>query len=253
MDTTLPPTLSNALDRYWSGVLGCDPLQLHAQSHQIIVSGQSPGLTALRCDTHWVFSLHPQISPRIVDDLLPLLETQDDLAYHSEAIYAITRNYGVAYPYGPSELVYCIRNWLQMPTPLHPFRRLTPIDTPIIEQFRFGMGGYLDWSIDESEIWLCVFGIFDGERLVATGATRQWQETICELYVDTLPAYRGRGYANTLGYAITRWIMHETPYIAQSGGQLTNVPSMKMSKRLGHRFYGILLMNDLGRTENTQS
>ncbi|MCS7071621.1 MAG: GNAT family N-acetyltransferase [Anaerolinea sp.] len=131
-------------------------------------------------------------------------------------------------------------------TPIE-FRPLRPADADTVDQFRVGMGGLLDWRIDDPQHWPYVIGHFAQERLIAAAAVCNWGDVIAETYVDTLPEFRGQGLATALTYEITRWIVEETSWIAQAGGEVVNTPSGRIARRLGYVFYGYLFMNNLAR------
>lgn len=243
---TLPAWARTQIDAYWADFLGCTPADLRPAQSVITRSDKSPGLTAFRADGEWIIALAPDADSAAADAVLPLLESGDhtDKAVRDH-MHLIMEQYEFDYFYGPSELLYLTRDML-LPVPGVPFRQLTTADTGIVDAFRVGMGGTLDWKINEAQ-WPYTIGHFDGSTLIAAAAVCNWGGGIAETYVDTLPAYRGRGLANALTYEITRWIVEDAGWIAQAGGEVYNTPSGRISRRLGYAFYGHLFMNNLAR------
>lgn len=241
-----PLALSARVDEYWANFFSCSPAELRPASTTVIRSANSPGLTALRTGAHWLIGLHPDTDQAAAAAAIPLLEKGDpaDRPTH-DLLHDLMRQQGFESFYGPSELLYMTADML-IPYDTVITRPLTPADTDIIDGFRVGMGGVLDWKVGDAD-WPYVIGHFDGETLISAAAVYDWGHDIAETYVDTLPSHRGRGLANALTYEITRWIVQERGWIAQAGGEIVNTPSGRISRRLGYRLYGTLFMNNLAR------
>jgi RimJ/RimL family protein N-acetyltransferase len=89
--------------------------------------------------------------------------------------------------------------------------------------------------------WLRIFGYFCGEELVATCGVRLWGDLLAEIYIDTAPAYRRRGYGKAVTAAALHWIQTATPYYAESVVELSNQPSLRLMHSLGFTSYGYLV------------
>lgn len=236
------------IDAYWSDLLQCSSADLRPEQSLITVSERSSGLAAIRLNANWVVAVNPAYDRAVAAEVLTRLERAEltDRA-DRDALHSYMTDQGFPEFYGPSELLYLTREMLIPVSPVS-FRRLLPEDADIVDPFRIGMGGVLDWRIDDPVQWPYVIGHFADDQLIAAAAVYNWGNIIAETYVDTLPAFRGRGLANALTYEITRWIVEETPWIAQAGGEVVNTPSARISRRLGYEFYGYLFMNNLART-----
>ncbi|MGQ9908991.1 MAG: GNAT family N-acetyltransferase [Candidatus Flexifilum sp.] len=245
--SALPQPLVTRIDSYWSALLGCVPSELRPAHPTIIVSDTSPGLTALRLNENWVVAAHPDYGRTLAENVLSQLQAIDIASRTDhDALHQSLRELGFPEFYGPSELLYLTRDML-VPVQSVTFRTLQPADAAVVDEFRAGMGGVLDWHIDDPERWPYVIGHFAEDRLIAAAAVCNWGDVVAETYVDTLPEFRGRGLATALTYEITRWIVEETPWIAQAGGEVINTPSGRIARRLGYELYGYLFMNNLAR------
>jgi GNAT superfamily N-acetyltransferase len=251
------------VDAYWADLLGIRVSVLNAPAPSVYIDegGIAPcigvfraGAWKLRLASHLAASAGSLIAQ--LDACSAAYQADDAAATataHSAVQHTIARQIEAAV-YGPSELVYCARG-AKRPTPPVAHRPITPADGEAVRRFRDGMGGWLAWAGDawpddaaHEPGWARMIGHWEGDRLVATAAAYVWHERIAELYVDTLPDWRGRGLATGLGGHITEWVHTHTPYVMQSGGEVTNIPSMRMSQRIGFSFYGMLVMTDLSRT-----
>lgn len=242
-------------DHYWAALLGCTPEVLCGDDF-VVLHQRAPGeVMAVWRRGSWKLSVGSDIDNIFTDAVRDALDAfssiweRDDsqaIAYAHQGIQSLLQRHFGSVFYGPAELLYCTPDTLR-PTPLVEHCTLNLADSAAIAQFRAEMGGWLAWDAVHSEGWLRIIGAFEGERLVATAGLYAWEDTIAELYVDTVPDRRGRGYATALGGDAARWTLENTSLLAQSGGELPNIASAKMSSHIGYRFYGMLLMNDLSR------
>ncbi|MEZ4679230.1 MAG: GNAT family N-acetyltransferase [Caldilineaceae bacterium] len=101
--------------------------------------------------------------------------------------------------------------------------------------------GPLAWSLEYPEIWVRIFGVFERGRLVSTCAVRVWGELLAEIYVDTLPTYRRRGYGRAVSQAALTWIHSETSYYAESVVELSNLASLYLMQSIGFEPYAYMV------------
>lgn len=245
-------------DEYWAALLGCTPEALRGEA-AVFQHARSPDeIVAVFRAGSWKLSISPAAPAALLASLQHSLAAFSTVwaSGDSQAIDEAHRQLRAWLAaqidtvfYGPAELVYCTLDTL-LPAPTVEYRELSADDSAAILEFQDAMGGWLAWDITAPAHWLRIIGAFEQERLVATAGLYAWENQIAELYVDTVPDRRGRGYATALGSIVTRWVLEQTPLLAQSGGELTNIASAKMSSYIGYQIYGMLFMNDFSRTGN---
>ena len=211
------------------------------------------GLDALPgSETNWILSLAPEIDVEAVAPLVQALgrwrpSVAATVGLHPEsghgqagALRNLLAAVGLTEVYGPAQVLYC------EPASFRPgdeagVRPLTAEDGPAVARFRMGMGR-LAWHLDDPERWIAAFGLFNGDELISAAAIQIWGDCIGEVYVDTLPQYRGRGYATMLTRTATQWLLAETSLIPQYDAELTNPASLRVAQTVGYVPYGWLFM-----------
>ena len=235
------------IDAYWATFLGCEPALLYPTQPVTLWSENSPGLVGLQTEKHWLLALHPATShqPGLLAALSPLLEPSQVPAparWQAAVPYQLPRR-AFADLYGPAHLLYCSQ--VQWPAdPALPIRLLSSRDQASVQHFQQAMGSVV-WQLNQPSIWPRIGGIFQDGRLVAAGAVRCWGNAIGEIFVDTLPAYRNRGYAKALTSYLTAWVLRETPWLPQYDAEVHNVPSLCVARAVGYTHYGLLLIGSL--------
>ncbi len=242
--SALPPAVLQVVDTYWAHFLGCSPAALRALQPTTIRRTAGPDLVALRTTGAWTISMSDRAMRRIdAGALQGLLERLPEDGRHDTELATSLDRAGLPGIHGPARLHY-VTPALFRPAPAVPFRRLTAIDHAEFERFTAGMGGYVDYLLDDPR-FPYVIGSFVEGVLASVGAVQVWGGLLAETYGDTLPEYRGHGLARGLVSELTRWILDETPYIAQEDGIRANTASMRIGERLGYVPYGTLVMNNL--------
>lgn len=230
--------LLRLVDQYWGHFLGCSSELLRSTTEPyLLTTTAQPGLWALACGGGWVVATpaavgeecRPQIAACFRPGQLPTQEQLQRLCQPS-ALSSL---------YGPAMI------FLQ-PAPaaslsVEPaIRPLTNNDHAHVATFAAATGS-LPWSLAEPDGWLQIFGYFCAEELVATCGVRLWGDLLAEIYIDTAPAYRCRGYGKAVTAAALHWIQTATPYHAESVVELTNQPSLRLMHSLGFVPYGYLV------------
>ena len=259
----VPAWLRPQLDRYWAATLACPAELLYAKRPVIVESAASPGILGIQIQHHWIFTLHPDSVKRGATALVEALMTSPDSRLPDSAqVHASWQQAGFLNVYGPAYLLYCTSLAKRSPTPgtnavqrhtgpamsradrsrpAPAIDQLGEHDCVAVERFQQEMG-VIAWRLGQPSVWPRICGVFDGGQLVATGAIRLWENTIGEIFVDTLPRHRGRGYAKALAGHLTDWMLRETAWIPQYDAEIENLPSLKIAYRLGYQFYGVMLL-----------
>ncbi|HEL2978617.1 TPA: GNAT family N-acetyltransferase [Stenotrophomonas maltophilia] len=126
----------------------------------------------------------------------------------------------------------------QHPAPPH-LRLLGPDDAAVFDVFQNSATAQdLDAAWVELDHWQ-VFGIFDGQRLVAAGSMYPWSldPALADMGVLTLPEARGRGHARQLVHAMAAFA-HAAGLQPQYRCQLDNRASIITAERSGLCAFG---------------
>lgn len=249
----IPEAIRPAIDAYWSSFLGCTEDLLYPAHRVSLRSSRSPGVLGLQTQRHWLFAFAPSVTTSGVRwwmyGILPLLATRRGAlpGWHplwqrgwQRVASRLGRRSGLVDIYGPAYLLYCSQVIPQAEQAVA-IRPLTAADQPAVQQFQQGMGVVV-WQLDQPQLWPRLCGIFQDGQLVATGAVRLWADAIGEIFVDTLPLYRKRGYARALTAHLTDWVLCETPWLPQYDTTADNLPSLRVAHAVGYRSYGMMLL-----------
>jgi len=226
------------VDQYWGQFFGCGSELIRCPpAPYLLTTAAQPGLWALTCGGSWVVAASPigeeglpaQLAACFRPDQLP---AQDQLQ-------SLRHAFPGASPFGPA-ILFLHHEPAALP-PIDPsIRPLTGDDQCHIAAFAATTDS-LSWTQEQANGWLRVFGYFCGQTLVATCGVYLWGDLLAEIYIDTLPAYRGRGYAKAVTTAALHWIATATPYYAESVVDLSNEPSLRLMHSLGFVPYGYLV------------
>lgn len=236
MTKSFSPTLLNRLDRYWANFPGYSTKSYHNSKTTILSSHSFPGLFAFATSNSLVFSVKASLDQEVAEKLSVEFGCRE--ALFVEQVICHLFLYNPKEVYGPAQVFYCSSSSFK-PGEEGQSRKLTLTDRKHIENFRTRMGR-LDWRLGELNC-PCVFGIFCDQELVSVAAVRVWGNLIGEVFVDTLPDYRNRGYAHTLVRVATRWILEETSLIPQYDAELINPASLRIAHAVGYQYYGQLI------------
>lgn len=236
--------VSSALDdlvsRYWATYFGCSARDLDGDQTLVVQSPAYTGLMAFSKGHGWVVGVPAQwgqaigraLSPYFVSRQLPNLNR----------VRQVLATRGALDLYGPARI------FLQPAPPLvHSqlarLRLLQLSDLPFLRTFEAEMGE-LAWSFGQGDGWLGAWGAFVDQRLVSVCAVRVWGELLAEIYIDTLPAYRHRGYGKAVTTAAVQWVQTNTPYLVESVVELVNESSLALMASLHFKPYGYLLLGE---------
>lgn len=233
------PTISFAqVDQYWGQFLGCNSeLVRNAPPPYLLTAATQPGLWALSCGGSWVVAMP--------DDWSAMQRAQIGACFqpnqlpNRDQLQPLLQTVTTPQLYGPA-LIYLHYPSTSQPTPDPAVRSLTRYDQAQIDAFAVAAGPP-PWSLAEAEIWLKVFGFFVEGALVATCGVRLWGDLLAEIYVDTLPTQRRRGYGRAVTATALHWIHTATPYYAESVVELSNQPSLHLMQSLGFTPYGYMV------------
>jgi len=237
------PTIDlTAIDHYWMNFLGCTKAQLYGEGATVICPQPAfEGLWAFARQGNWVVAAPPHwchaIGREITDCFRPnTLPTP-------QAVQQLLRHFPEQQLYGPSFLF--LHGAPIRPTlPAATIRPLTTSDAQAVAAFAAAATPTpIPWTLDEPTIWIKIFGLFVAERLVATCGVRLWGDLLAEVYVDTAPTARARGYGKAVTHAALAWIDRDTPYHAESVVELSNGASVQLLRRLGGTLYGHMVMS----------
>ncbi|MCE7982620.1 MAG: N-acetyltransferase [Caldilinea sp. CFX5] len=230
--------LVNLVDQYWGQFLGCgNDLVRHAPDPYLLTTIAQPGLWALRCGGRWVVATpeawHDNVRAHLAACFRPNhLPTLEQLQPFLQTIPATV-------VYGPA--IIFLHQAPDVHRPIEPsIRPLTYNDHRHVTAFAAATDP-LPWSLEQMDDWLRIFGYFCGQELVATCGVRLWGDLLAEIYIDTAPAYRRRGYGQAVTAAALHWIQTATPYYVESVVELSNQPSLRLMYSLGFTPYGYLV------------
>jgi GNAT superfamily N-acetyltransferase len=227
------------IDRYWADFLGCTMWQFcGARQTLVITNPAQAGLWAVARQGSWLVTLPP--------GWLEILRPQLDQCFRpgmlpkAEDLTALFAHLPPQEWYGPALI------FIHEPDPAAVgtdglVRPVTLRDERAVASFAAATP--IPWTLAEPQIWRKVFGLFVGERLVSSCAVRVWGDLLAEIYIDTDPAFRCRGYGKAVTHAALQWIQQDTPYYAESVVELTNRASVKLLSHLGGRPYGYTIMS----------
>ncbi|MEZ4736828.1 MAG: GNAT family N-acetyltransferase [Caldilineaceae bacterium] len=245
-----------SINAYWSSFLACTEGLLVPTRTLTVSSPNSPGILGLQTQRHWLFAVAPGVA-RVeaaawVRRVLFLLRVRRVWPTVWQPIWQRLWQWAVprlclhrtfAEIYGPAYVLYCSQVTPQASNAVT-VRLLTAADQQSVQQFHQTMGAVV-WQVDQPQLWPRLCGIFQDDHLVAAGAVRLWSDRIGEIFVDTLPQYRRRGYARALAHHLTDWVLRETPWLPQYDAEAHNLPSLRVAHAVGYCYYGMMLLGTL--------
>lgn len=237
--STIPAEYRARIDAYWADFLGCTTEQLRSPDHLAIASAGKDGLFAIKAglESGWKAAVAPGLEDVPLDALAALpLDDADSVA----AANHVLSKYGFDDVYGISQVTYCTSTQ-SIPRLEGDYRRLTPDDREQVMAFRAAMNRD-DWDFDDSDAWPVAFGIFEGDKLVCCTQVRVWDDTIGEIFTDTLPDYQSNGHGRILSAATLRWVLENTSWIPQGDFELTNEGSRRIAQSIGFQLYGWMII-----------
>lgn len=116
-------------------------------------------------------------------------------------------------------------------------RRLSYADIPLVDSMR-GMGWTLDTLPDEFEGWEPMLALFEDKGVVALAFSARNTPRAAECGVDTLPAYRGRGFAPAVVAAWARTV-RASGRVPLYSTSWENSASQAVARKLGLVQYGV--------------
>lgn len=252
----IPERIRPLINAYWASFFGCSEALLTPARTLILSSPNSPGIMGLQTKGQWLFAVPPSVTraeaAQWVRRVLFLLGMRRVWSMRWQVLWQRLWQWAVprlcphrtlSEIYGPAYVLYCSQVMPQASRAVT-IRLLTAADQRSIQQFHQAMGSVV-WQVDQPQLWPRLCGIFQDDRLVAAGAVRLWAERIGEIFVDTLPQYRRRGYARAVAHHLTDWVLRETPWLPQYDAEAHNLPSLRVAHAVGYRYYGMMLLGIL--------
>ncbi len=237
-----PAVDMTAVDYYWMKFLGCSRSQFYlARDTLIFPSPAVDGLWALARQGNWIIAAPPHWCNTIGNELMRCfrphtLPNQQDLQQ-------LIGGFPEQQIYGPG-LVFLHDQPLLPQIPAVTIRPLTSYDAQAVSAFAAAASPTpIPWTLGEPDVWIKIWGLFFEDQLVSSCAVRVWGKMLAEVYVDTSPAYRCRGFGKAVTYAALDWIATATPYHAESVVELSNTASVKLLRRLGGKPYAYMVMS----------
>ncbi|MEZ4869547.1 MAG: GNAT family N-acetyltransferase [Caldilineaceae bacterium] len=243
----LSPDIVQRVSNYWAGYLGCDVAELERQQAQVLLSAPVSEFVAFSRGSNWILALPAQWNSKVGAALSPFF--QRGRLPNLTGLQQVLRSIDGINLYGPATIFLQPELQPQSAVPID-VRRLQPADHSRLALFR-REGGQRAWSLTATDDWLAVWGAFFEKRLVAICAVRVWGDLLAEIYVDTLPAHRQRGYGKAVTNAAVQWIYTNTAYIVESVVELSNQNSLALMASLQFKPYGYLLLGERVNTTVT--
>jgi GNAT superfamily N-acetyltransferase len=232
------------VSHYWADYLGCTVADLDGEKTRVVRSSAVSGLVAFSKGRGWVVAVTEEWGQEVATALPPYFVHNQlpDIGGIRQVLAAT----GVTAFYGPATI------FLQpAPRPLHAMpvaiRRLQPVDIPLLHLFRLE-GGESVSTFGQGDGWLCAWGAFAERRLVSVCAVRVWGALLAEIYIDTLPAYRNRGYGKAVTNAAVQWVQANSPYVVESVVELSNESSLALMASMQFKPYGYMLLSEATNT-----
>lgn len=236
----VPSALAAQISQYWATYFGCAASDLDSEQTLVVQSSAYSGLVALSKGQGWVVGIPTQWGEAIGKALVPYFLNQQ--LPNLNRVRQVLASCGDLDFYGPARI------FLQPAPPPLPgvsavLRPLQEADLFLLQTFAAEMGE-LAWSFGQGTGWLGAWGAFADQRLVSVCAVRVWGEFLAEIYIDTLPAYRHRGYGKAVTTTAVQWVHDHTPYVVESVVELVNESSLALMASLHFKSYGYLLLGE---------
>jgi hypothetical protein len=243
MTATMPTTLRQRIDGYWSRFLAFTPDALNRPGITMTTAPVSSGLFLLTLGAGVICALSPDTAPALAPQIRAL--SAPDELFSDETVSQLLASVGqIDMLYGPGEVLYCTEDGFR-DGETYRRRRLTPDDADALHEFRRVMGWYSDHHRTERfEDWACAMGIFDGEELASLARVWAWDGTIGAVSAATRPDCRNLGYGLSVVRGCTRWMLENTELIPQVDGELEKA-GVHMARASGYTHYGYILVGTL--------
>ncbi len=239
---TLPATL---VDNYWAEFLGCTPEQLLSDGNVHRLTGSKhQNIWAIARHSSWVVIVPASWPQVICKQVYRCFEP--NLLPDATQLQGLLDQIGHQQLYGPALILLHDRS--RDPQPSRSDNRsllvrpLTRMDDAQVSSFCTAASPIV-WTLQEPALWPKIFGVFVDEQLVATCGVRIWGELLAELYVDTLPTQRRRGYGKIATDTALQWVHNESPYLAESVVELANEASWRLMHHAGFTPYAHMLIS----------
>ena len=236
----IPPVLAEQVSQYWATYFGCSAADLESEQTLVVQSAAYRGLVALSKGPGWVVGIPAYWGQAIGQALAPYFVSQQ--LPNLNRVRQVLASCGDIDFYGPARIFLQPRPPALSCTAVL-LRPLQEQDLPYLDTFAAEMGE-LAWAFGEGTGWLGAWGAFVDQHLVSVCAVRVWGEFLAEIYIDTLPAYRHRGYGKAVTTVAVQWVQTHTPYVIESVVELVNESSLALMASLHFKPYGYLLLGE---------
>jgi GNAT superfamily N-acetyltransferase len=244
----IKPSHLSLLDRYWAGLIGCNPVLLQAKSHVVFVSDTFPGVAAIHKNA-WVIAVSHSVETEVGERLLSILESKASALEIEQSCVELLSSIGQTNTVGPSSLQYISSSPIPATHTLvrYMLRQLYEQDDVLVAGFLANLMAYREYTVLDRVMFPYVVGVFDNCDIVAMGAVRVWDGFIGEIFLDTLPHYMGKGIGVKMGWHLIKWILEQPgDMVAQYDTEISNLSSLRVAQKLGFQRYARLLMTNIG-------
>lgn len=222
-------------------------LQLNTPFPLVFKTSHKRGITAIKKQA-WVVAIGEGLPHHLGFDFVAVADDPELSDIEKESrLHKLCSNLNLNSSYGPSILHHLSEEGLvaqpDIPIQLKVLREEDESNLQIFKQ-QFSLSP--EYTLTQPDLFPYAIGCFDGGTLVAVGTTRIWENTIAEVFLDTLENYRSRGIGRYLGMKITEWILANTDWIPQYDSEVTNAASLKVAAHLGFCPYGRFFITGSG-------
>jgi GNAT superfamily N-acetyltransferase len=233
MNTRFSQSAVAIVDAFWAQELCCRPEEL-----------EEPGIGLIECPS-WDGSPYAHLlwrldrlqiacSPSLFGGMRELVGGRTVPEAFNVAKLELVLAERVVRIVGPTFLGYRDLTDVDPPDPC--VRRLDPLDTDLLDQFRAGIAAR-DWEYSGLEVGQPIMGYIVNGRLLAAAGYEVWGRTIAHIGVVTHSEFRGRGFGSACVRHIANVAISEG-LIAQYQTLFANEPAMAVGRSLGFEEYG---------------
>jgi RimJ/RimL family protein N-acetyltransferase len=222
-----------AIDKYWSGMLGCSVDELNNKQPSIVVKVWSEERVLLFLKEQLCCLAMPQ---SLLDQLATKLELNNpDEIFNISSINQIFNNY-IDKIIGPAYVGYADETDLIAQRQDNKIKLINDETKSALINFSKSVNE-LDWEHSGIEIdQPPIFGYFEGEEILSAASYEIWGDSIAHIGLVTLPTKRGNGLGKLIVSATADYAINQG-LIAQYRTLESNLPSIAIANRLGFQAY----------------
>jgi len=222
-------------------------LQLNTPFPLVFKTSHKRGIAAIKKQA-WVVAIGEGLSQHIGFDFIAVADDPELSDVEKESrLHKLCSNLNLSGIYGPSILHHLSEDGLVPQPDINiQIKMLREEDEPNLRAFKQQLALSPEYTLTQPDLFPYAIGCFDDGALVAVGTTRIWENTIAEVFLDTLENYRSRGLGRYLGMKVTEWILANTAWIPQYDSEVTNGASLKVAAHIGFYPYGKFFITGSG-------